>query len=106
LPDPDPDPKRGTTTLEVNGPVTRAEVDRWRDAFVGGLAAGDGLRLDLSGSGPWDLAGVQLLLAAIVSGERAHRPIALARIPKVLTALAERAGVMDRLAAFAEDHAP
>jgi ABC-type transporter Mla MlaB component len=91
------------STVEVTGPVTRAEVARWRDAFSDGLARGQGLRIDLAGSGPWDLSGVQLLIAAIASGKRNGRPIRLARVPNVLAVIAERAGLLDRLAAITED---
>ena len=97
------DPERAVTTVEVIGPVTRAETARWRDAFSDGLARGRGLRLDLAGSGPWDLAGVQLLLATTASGRRAGRSISLARVPNVLKVVAERAALLDRLAAITED---
>ena len=90
------------TTVVVTGPLTRDEVARWHDAFADGLARGRGLRIDLAESGPGDLAGVQLLLAAIASGRRAGWPIILARVPDVLTAVAERAGLRDRLAAVTE----
>lgn len=99
----DLNPEPGWTTVEVLGPVTRAEVARWRDVFSEGLAEVQGLRLDLEGSGPWDLAGVQLLLATIASGRRAVRPISLRRVPGVLSAVAARAGVLDRIAAITED---
>ena len=100
---PELNPERAVTTVEVTGPVTRAEAARWRDAFSDGLSRGRGLRIDLAGSGPWDLAGVQLLLATIASGQRAERPILLARVPNVVLAVAERAELWDRLAAITED---
>jgi ABC-type transporter Mla MlaB component len=100
---PDLNSERAVTTVEVIGPVTRAESQRWRDAFSDGLARGRGLRIDLAGSGPWDLAGVQLLLATIASGSRAGRSISLARVPDVLKVVAERAALLDRLAAITED---
>ena len=87
----------------VTGPLTRDEVPRWREALADGLAQGQGLCIDLASSGPWDLAGVQLLLAAIASGKLAGRPIVLASMPGVLTAVAERAGLLDRLSAPAGD---
>jgi ABC-type transporter Mla MlaB component len=87
-------------TIAVTGPVTRAEVGQWRSAFADGLSRGRGLRLELAGSGPWDLAGVQLLLATIASAQRAGGPIVLAGVPNVLTAVAERAGLLDPLAAI------
>jgi anti-anti-sigma regulatory factor len=46
------------------------------------------------------MAGVQLLLAAIASSRRAGGPIVLVGVPNVLTAVAERAGLLDSLAAI------
>jgi ABC-type transporter Mla MlaB component len=96
-------PQRALTTVEVTGPLTRDEAARWREALADGLARGRGLRIDLASSGPCDLAGVQLLLAAIESGKLAGAPVVLASIPGVLTAVARRAGLLDRLAAMAGD---
>jgi ABC-type transporter Mla MlaB component len=87
------------TTVEVTGPLTRAEVAQWHQLLKDGLARGRGLRIELAASGPWDLAGVQLLLAAIASARASGQPISLARVPDVLTAAAERAGVQEQLAA-------
>jgi hypothetical protein len=85
-------------TVAVTGPVTRAEVARWRTVLLDGLAQGPGLCVDLAASGPWDLAGVQLLFATLSSGLRTGRPIELARVPDVLTKVAERAAVRAQLA--------
>ncbi len=100
---PGPSPQRTSSVIVVTGPLTRDEVGRWHESFAEGLVQGRGLRIDLSGSGPWDLAGVQLLLAAIASGRRTGWPIALASMPAVLTTIAGRAGLQDRLEAYAED---
>jgi ABC-type transporter Mla MlaB component len=86
------------TTVEVTGPVTRAEVARWQTAFAEGISRGSSLCIDLAGSGPWDLAGVQLLLATMASARRAGRTVSLVRVPNVLTAVAERAALRARLA--------
>ena len=91
------------TTIEVTGPLTLAEAPRWRSALSDGLVQGQGLRLDLADSGPWDLSGVQLLVAAIVSSKRAGRPIVLAHVPNVLIAIAERAALRDQLSAIIVD---
>jgi ABC-type transporter Mla MlaB component len=96
-------PERAVTNVEVTGPVTRAEIQRWRDDFSEALPRSQSLRIDLAGSGPWDLAGVQLLLATMASGRIAGRSISLARVPNVLKVVAERAALLDRLAAIAED---
>jgi ABC-type transporter Mla MlaB component len=93
-------------TVQVTGPVTRAEVARWRTAFLDGLARGSGLCIDLAASGPWDLAGVQLLLATMASARRTGQPINLVHVPDVLTKAAERAAVRERLAALIVDRAP
>jgi hypothetical protein len=77
--------------------VTRAEVARWQRAFAEGLARGEGLRIDLADSGPWDVAGVQLLLATMASGRRAGGPVSLARVPNVLMAVADRAALGEHL---------
>jgi ABC-type transporter Mla MlaB component len=95
---PEPSAQRTVTTVEVTGPVTRAEVAQWKSAFALGIARGLGLRIDLAGSGPWDLAGVQLLLATMASGRRAGQPVSLVRVPNVLTAVAERAALSECLA--------
>ena len=92
------DPQRSLTTVEVTGPLTRDEVVWWHAAFAAGLAESRGLRIDLAKSGPWDLAGVQLLCAAIASGKRTGWPVVLANSPGVLTAIAERAALRDHLA--------
>jgi hypothetical protein len=80
--------------------VTLAEVVHWRGILIDGVARGQGLRLDLAASGPWDLAGAQLLVATIASGKRAGRPILLARVPNVLIAVLERAALREQLAAI------
>jgi ABC-type transporter Mla MlaB component len=90
-------------TVEVTGPVTRAEVAQWQSVFAEGLLRGGGLRIDLAGSGPWDVAGVQLLLATMASGRRAGRPVSLARVPNVLTAVAKRAALREHLAEITVD---
>jgi ABC-type transporter Mla MlaB component len=100
---PELNPERAVTTVEATGPMTRAEAARWRDAFSDGLARGRDLRIDLAGSGPWDLAGVQLLLATMASGRIAGVSISLARVPDVLKVVAERAALLDRIAAITED---
>ena len=91
------------TTVEVTGPVTLAEVAQWRDTLSASLTRSQGLRLDLAGSGPWDLAGVQLLVATIASGKRAGLPIVLTHVPNVLIAVVERAALRDQFAAISVD---
>src|SRR4051794_11432982 len=88
------------TTVDVDGPVTRAEVAWWHVAFSEGFARGGGMRIDLAKSGPWDIAGVQLLLAAGASARHLGRPLNWTGVPDVLTALARRAGLLDQISRF------
>ena len=81
--------------LVVSGPVTLAESSHWRDAL---LARGRDLRVDLEAAGPWDLAGLQLLIAALATARRDGSVIRFARVPRVLLRIAERAGVGELLA--------
>jgi ABC-type transporter Mla MlaB component len=85
--------------LSVTGPVTLAEVARWKEELAGGARN----RLILTDSGPWDLAGLQLLLAALSEAERRGVTISLAGIPSVLQSLATRAGLVDRLGPLVDD---
>ncbi|MBX6314648.1 MAG: STAS domain-containing protein [Isosphaeraceae bacterium] len=78
--------------------MTLAEVPRWREALLAALAEGKDLRVDLAAAGPWDLAGLQLILAALATGRRAGRSIRLVRVPQVFRAIAERAALTDVLA--------
>ncbi len=91
------------TFVAVSGPVTMDTVARWHGQLSDVLARGQGLRLDLEGAGPWDLAGVQLLLATMATSKRSGRPIVLAHVPNVLIAIAERAALRDELAAITVD---
>lgn len=83
--------------VTLSGPVTIEEAPRHREALLAALASGRGLRIDLEPSGPWDVAGLQLLLAALASGRQSGQGVRLAGSPGVLRELAERAGVLDLL---------
>ncbi|MFO0959080.1 MAG: STAS domain-containing protein [Isosphaeraceae bacterium] len=82
-----------------SGPSTMAEVGRHRERLLEVLAEGRGARIDLEASGPWDLAGLQLLLSALESGRRSGRLVRLSGIPAVLRDLAIRGGHSHRLEA-------
>ena len=49
----------------LTGPVTLYEVAAVREGLRTALADGRPLRIDLSDSGPWDIAGLQLLIAGM-----------------------------------------
>jgi ABC-type transporter Mla MlaB component len=53
------------------------------------------LRIDLAASGPYDVSGLQLLLSVLRTPRTSGDPVRLARVPRVLFSIAERAGVAD-----------
>ncbi len=89
--------------LEFAGPLTLAEVGRWREALLDAIARGGPLRIDLGASGPWDAAGLQLLLCAEESCRRAGLDLTFEALPGALRALAEAAGVAFPVAGDAGD---
>lgn len=72
--------------------MTLAECDRLRLSILGAMAEGGVLRLDLAGSGPWDLAGLQVVLAAVKTVRGQGRSAILDRVPDVFLDVAEKAG--------------
>ncbi len=90
-------------TVALTGPVTLGETPRWREALIAALAEAKPVRIDLAASGPWDLAGLQLLISAVATGRRSGQAVRLAHVPRGLLAIADQAGVADRLAETIDD---
>lgn len=88
----------GETTLAISGPVTLGEVSRWRDALLGALGAAQPVNLNLADAGPWDAAGLQLIVSAVTTGRSVGPPVRLCRVPQVFLSLADQAGAADWLA--------
>ena len=57
-------------TLLLTGPITLYEVSAVRETLRMALAEGKPLRIDLSDSGPWDLAGLQLIVSCVARARR------------------------------------
>lgn len=83
---------RDTIELRLEGPITVAQVAEWRSAMLAVLERGKPLRLGLGGAGPWDAAGLQLVLAAVASGRRSGIPVRLEGADEGFLAVAQRAG--------------
>ncbi len=77
--------------------MTLAECGPLRLSILTAIAKGGTLRLDLAGSGPWDLAGLQVVLAAVKTVRGQNRTAALDRVPDVFVDLVEKAGCKDFL---------
>ncbi len=80
--------------LVLSGPVTLYESAEVRESFVSALAEGKDLRIDLETSGPWDLAGLQLLVSVVASGQRTGQSVRFVNLPGVCREVAERSGLI------------
>jgi ABC-type transporter Mla MlaB component len=94
-----------THAVTLSGPVTLYESAEVREALLAALAEGKDLRVLLETSGPWDVAGLQLLIAAVASGQRAGLAVRLVGVPGVCREVAERSGLAGWLAEAADSFA-
>src|SRR4029077_16290483 len=83
----------GPSAVQLRGPVTLYETAEVHETLRTALADGGDLVLDLETSGPWDLSGLQLLLAAVASGRKLGQGVRFAQVPKVCAEIAERSGL-------------
>jgi ABC-type transporter Mla MlaB component len=84
-------------TILLAGPITLYEVAAVRQTVRAALVEGKPLRIDLKDSGPWDLAGLQLLISCVRSRRNSDQIVRLVSIPRGLTDLAERSGLSEWL---------
>ena len=94
-----PGPHRGVwneVALEASKEIILCE------SLIDALAEKKRVRVDLELSGPWDLAGFQLLISAVASGRKAGLPVTLANVPRVCCDVADRAGLAAWLKEAAE----
>ncbi len=71
-------------TILLTGPITLYEVSAVRETLRMALAEGKRLRIDLNDSGPWDLAGLQLLISCERTARDRDQLVRLANIPRGL----------------------
>jgi ABC-type transporter Mla MlaB component len=84
-------------TILITGPVTVYEVGTVRETLRDALADGKPVRIDLSDSGPWDVAGLQLLISCVKSGGERSQVVHVVNAPGVCVELAERSGLSEWL---------
>lgn len=92
------------TTVVLSGPVTIYESVDIRETLVTAIANRKDLLVDLETSGPWDLAGLQLLVSVVNSAQKADLTVRFMHIPGVCIEIANRAGLRDWLEAHAESY--
>jgi ABC-type transporter Mla MlaB component len=80
-------------TLVLTGPITLYEVSAVGESLRMALSEGKPLRIDLSDSGPWDLAGLQLLISCVSSAWNRGLEVRLAQVPAACAQVAERSGL-------------
>jgi ABC-type transporter Mla MlaB component len=84
-------------TILLTGPITLYEVSAVRESLSMSLAEGKSLRIDLSDAGPWDLAGLQLIVSCVNTARNSDRETRLINVPKPCVEIAERSGLSDWL---------
>jgi len=87
----------GPHPVILSGPVTLYESSEVRDLLLAALEDGKDLRINLEASGPWDVAGLQLLIATVASAQRLGLDVRLGQVPGVCREVAERSGLGDWL---------
>jgi ABC-type transporter Mla MlaB component len=80
-------------TLVLTGPITLYEVSAVCESLRVALSEGKPLRIDLSDSGPWDLAGLQCLISCAQSARNRELELRLASVPEACASVAERCGL-------------
>ena len=80
-------------TILLTGPITLYEVSAVRESLSAATAEGKPLRIDLSDSGPWDLAGLQLIVSCVKTARLRDREARVINVPKVCAEIAERSGL-------------
>jgi ABC-type transporter Mla MlaB component len=86
-------------TILLTGPITLYEVTTIRESLRIALAEGKHLRIDLRDSGPWDLAGLQLLVSCAWGARDRDLAVHVINVPRVCAEIAERSGLAEWLRA-------
>jgi ABC-type transporter Mla MlaB component len=81
------------STIRLTGPVTLYEVSEVCETLRMALSDDKPVRIDLSDSGPWDLAGIQLLISCAASARDRGLEVRLLEIPSSCAQVADRSGL-------------
>ncbi len=90
------------TTIPLTGPITLYEVSAVCETLRKALGEGKQLRIDLTDSGPWDLAGLQLLVSCAHSARIRDLPVRVVGVPASCAQIAERSGLSEWLLSVRE----
>jgi ABC-type transporter Mla MlaB component len=89
-------------TIRLTGPITIYEVSPVCETLRMALADEKALRIDLSDSGPWDLAGLQVLISCVQSARNQDLTVRLVDVPGICAQVAERSGLSGWLGSVRE----
>jgi hypothetical protein len=89
-------------TVNLSGPKTLYESAEVRELLRSELEGRSSVLLDLETSGPWDLAGIQLLVAAVCSGRMRGVTVRFVNVPRVCVEVAERSGLREWLGEYTD----
>ena len=92
----------GLETVMLSGPATLYESAEIRETLLAAVSEGKDFLIDLETTGPWDLAGLQLLVSCVASGRKEGRSVRLANVPRVCVEIAESSGLSDWLASVTD----
>ena len=84
-------------TILLTGPVTVYEVASVRETLLAAVDEAKRLRIDLRDSGPWDVAGLQLLVSCVKTGSERNQVVQVVNTPRVCAEIAERSGLLEWL---------
>ena len=83
--------------VQLSGPVTLYESNEIRETLLTAVKEELPLKIDLGTTGPWDLAGLQLLIATVSTCAKKGLAVSFDEVPKSCAEIAERAGLSDWL---------
>jgi anti-anti-sigma regulatory factor len=84
-------------TILLTGPITLYEASAVRETLRLAVAEAKKLRIDLGDTGPWDLAGLQLLVSCVKTAHAREREARFVNVPKMCVEIAERTGLTEWL---------
>lgn len=80
-------------TIVLSGPATLYESAELRETLLAAVIEDKPLCIDLETSGPWDIAGLQLLISTTTTARKAGQSVRLLNVPRVCVEIAERSGL-------------
>lgn len=89
-------------TVAIEGSATIYDVKSLRETLLAGLGESGDVRIDLAGSGKWDLAGLQLLISCVNTVRSQGRAVRLSGVPRLCAEVAERSGLSDWIHSVSE----